>query len=266
VPHGGDDGNARGGNRARQTLIVESEQIFEGAAAASYDDDVDVPVPVEVTDAAAHVIPAIPPQAAEMMKSMKTHTDSKMTGRTQEIRGIKAAEREISMTVDAPEGAPITGPLVRMVMQLWMAEPGEVDRIPAVREVASLKLGSYGALDPGSTIQTILGQMPGVGAGLKSMLEEVSKTKTVLLRSHVDVFMPMFATLSSQMPQGADNPLANFDANSPFMQMNQDVAELSTDPIPDSSFQVPSDYKTVPLQDLVKDMTAQFKGQDAPPQ
>jgi len=217
-------------------------------------------------DAVARAMPAIPPQAAATMSSMKARTESKLTGRTAEIRGIKATERELVLTVDAPEGAPFTGPMVRMVMQLWMADPGDAARIPAVRELVDLNLAQYGAMDPGDMIQKMLRQVPGMGEGLKSFADDLTKSKSFLLRSHIEMFMPMFAALSKQMPQGAGNPFANFDPNSPFMQMNQDVSEFSTDSIPDSAFQVPAAYKSASLDDIMKDMMSKFQGSSPTPQ
>ena len=55
VADGGDDRNLGRGNGARQTFIVEGEQVFERTAAASHDDDIDLSVPVEVAHTGAHL-------------------------------------------------------------------------------------------------------------------------------------------------------------------------------------------------------------------
>jgi hypothetical protein len=204
--------------------------------------------------AAAKAMPTLPPQAMQALSSMKAHTDSKVTGRTETIRGVQAEERELTMTVDAPEGAPFTGPMVKMTMRLWMAKPSEAERVPAVRELAALNLWNYGAMNPGAMMQKMFEQMPGMGEGIKSLVEQFSKNKTMLLRTHVDMYMPMLAALPNS-PLGA-----NFDANTPFAQMTQEVSEISTDAVPDSVFQVPADYKAAPLEDILKDMMTRMQG------
>jgi len=219
----------------------------------------------EYKHAAARAIPAVPPQAAQMMSSMKAHTESKLTGRTAEIHGVQSDERELIISVDAPDGAPITGPMMKMVMQIWMAKPAEGERVSAIREVAALNLWNFSAMDPGATVQKMLEQMPGVGEGLKSLIDEMAKNHTVMMRTHVDLFMPMLAALARQMPAGGTNPLGEgFDANTPFFQMNQEVAELSTGAVPDSAFQVPADYKSAPIDDILKDMMSKLQGAGEP--
>jgi hypothetical protein len=219
-------------------------------------------VPVDAyMGAVTKAMPTLPPQAMQALSSMKAHSGSKATGRTETIRGVQAEEREVTVTVDAPDGAPFTGTMFKMAMQLWMAKPSEADRVPAVRELAALNLWNYGAMNPGAMMQKMLEQMPGMGDALKSLVEEFTKNKTMLLRTHVDIYMPMFAQLAKQMPAGASNPFGeNFDGNAAFAQMTQQISELSTAPVPDSAFQVPADYKAAPLEDILKDMMARMQG------
>src|SRR5689334_7202736 len=76
----------------------------------------------------------------------------------------------------------------------------------------------------------------------------------VILRMHSNVFMPGFAAMMKAMPAG-DNPFgAGFDADTPFIQVQMEVAELSTTPIADSVFAEPEEYETAPVADLVKEM------------
>ncbi len=212
-------------------------------------------------DAVAKSMPTLPPQAMQALSSMKAHTDTKLTGRSETIQGVQSDEREITMTVDAPEGAPFTGAMIKMVMRLWMAKPSETDRLPAVRELAALNLWNYGAMNPGSMMQKMFEQMPGMADGLKPLMEEFSKNRTMLVRTNVDIYMPMFAQLAKQMPPGPNNPLGeNFDANAPFAQMTQEATEISTTSVPDSAFQTPADFKSAPVEDILKDMMSRMQG------
>jgi hypothetical protein len=46
------------------------------------------------------------------------------------------------------------------------------------------------------------------------------------------------------------------DPDAPFMQMNQEVVELSTTPVPDSVFQIPEGYQEAPASELIKGLLA----------
>src|SRR5204863_6200285 len=50
VPHGGNDGDARARDRARDHLLVERPEVLERPPAASDDDDVETAEPVQVRD------------------------------------------------------------------------------------------------------------------------------------------------------------------------------------------------------------------------
>ena len=90
--------------------------------------------------------------------------------------------------------------------------------------------------------------MPGMGEGMGKFLKDMQAAKPVVLRSRVQIYMPAMAAAMKQMT-GAD-----FDASVPFMEMTQEVSELSDAPIPASVFAVPADYKTVSVAELVKEM------------
>jgi hypothetical protein len=72
-----------------------------------------------LTDKVASMIPALPESAQKVMASMKTHFESKKTGRAESILGIPAEEREMVLSIEMPQ-ANMT---MRMVMQVWTAKP-----------------------------------------------------------------------------------------------------------------------------------------------
>jgi hypothetical protein len=81
----------------------------------------------------------------------------------------------------------------------------------------------------------------------------------VILRMHMDVFMPGLMAAMAKMPSD-QNPLGpGFDANAPFMQINQELSELSTAPIADAVFQVPEGFESAPVADLMKTMIARHQ-------
>jgi hypothetical protein len=90
-------------------------------------------------------------------------------------------------------------------------------------------------------------QLPGFSDGFEPLMKEMQKGTTVL-RMHIDMFMPGMAAMLKQMPAA--------DPDAPFMQMNQEVVELSTAPVPDSVFQIPEGYQEAPAGELVKGLLA----------
>jgi len=68
----------------------------------------------------------------------------------------------------------------------------------------------------------------------------------------------MIAAMMKANP-GASPFGADFDANAPFMTMNQELAEISTASIPDSVFQIPEGYTAAPAADILKDMIARMQ-------
>jgi hypothetical protein len=123
------------------------------------------------------------------------------------------------------------GPLMRMVMQIWTPKSGESMRVPAIHEISGYKLPSLAMINRGAAMAKMLQQMPG-SSDLANLVKEM-QNRGVILRMHSNVFMPGIA---AAMPAG-DSPFgAGFDADTPFIQIQVAVAELSTTPIDDSLF------------------------------
>jgi hypothetical protein len=96
------------------------------------------------------------------------------------------------------------------------------------------------------------GQFPGriVGA-----LRELTKEGPIL-RLHLEASSPLSAVLAQRLKaEGQALPL-DFDPNKPFLSFNQDLVELSTEPLDESLFQAPSEHRKVELEDIVKDQLA----------
>jgi hypothetical protein len=68
---------------------------------------------------------------------------------------------------------------------------------------------------------------------------------------------PQITQQMKQMPAGRSNPFgAGFDPDTALAQVTQELAEISTASIPDSVFQVPEGYRSVPAVEIIKDMLA----------
>jgi TonB family protein len=210
-------------------------------------------IPVsQYADQLSASIPKLPAAAQTMMAAMKLTTDSHVTGRTAVIQGIQAEEREIVLSLGIPLGANAPpSPVMKLVMQLWMAKPDEVAHNPALQEFVASGFQTIGGMNPIESIQKIMGQFPGIGDSLGSYMKEIISTHSVTVRMHADVFMPILAMLARGTTPG---PGGNLDPTAAVMTMNEELVNVSTDPVPDSVFQIPEGYAAVPLADIMSGM------------
>jgi hypothetical protein len=200
-------------------------------------------------------IPAVPEQASVMLNSMKSHFESRSTGRTAVIQGIQAEEQEFVLSVDmAIPGGPATpAPFMKMVMQVWTPKPEEVQRIPALQEYKNYTAAANFSTNSTESIKQIMSMMPGMGDGLGAMTAEISKKGSMSLRMNMEVSMPFLASMMQQMPPQARQSLpAGFDPNGPLMNMTRELVELASDPLDDALFAVPADYQMASLAEILK--------------
>ncbi len=225
------------------TLVDAANKRFASVPASQY------------AERAKAAIPAMPEQARTLFSSMKSKMESHSTGRTATIQGIQAEEQEFVLTLDmALPGAPPTpGPFMKLVMQVWTAKPEEAQRVPALQEFKNYTASAGSAMNPADMMKQVVGALPGMGDSLGAMFEEISKKGAMSLRMHTELFMPLVAMMSQQLPQQPGQPRTPvLDPNAAIMQVNQELVELSSAAVDDSIFQVPQDYQAVPLADLLK--------------
>jgi hypothetical protein len=85
------------------------------------------------------------------------------------------------------------------------------------------------------------------------MMEE--KSKGLLLKSSTDIYMPMMSRFVQP----------GFEPNAPLMEINNEVVELSAEPVNDSVFQLPGGYQAAPVEDLMKSVIAPGPGASSTP-
>ncbi|HTS46309.1 MAG TPA: hypothetical protein VMH05_00110 [Bryobacteraceae bacterium] len=213
----------------------------------------------QYADAATAAMPRVSGQAAGMLAGMKTHSESKITGHSATIQGIEADEREFDITIDPPDlpNMPaVPGPMIRLVMHFWMAKPGEIIRVPAVREVLGYGQFAAATMNPMSSVEKILGQMP-LTPDIMGLIKDLHSAGTnFVLRTQVEMFMPMLDALFKRTPAGASPFGANFDPSAPLMTMNQELASISTETVSEAAFRVPDGYQPAPAADILKDLMA----------
>jgi hypothetical protein len=97
-------------------------------------------------------------------------------------------------------------------------------------------------VNPAGMLDKMFGKMPGMSSTMGPMFDEINKIPSVILRMHVEMYVPFLSAAAKQMADG------------PMMEMNQEVAELSSAPADASLFEIPKDYAAVPADDMLRDM------------
>ena len=219
-------------------------------------------------DSVAGAMPSIPDQAKAMMAAMKTHFESKATGRTAIIQEVEGEERDLVMTIDAPDAPDLPpGPMVRMVMHFWTAKASEVMRVTAIRELAGYSLFAAATMNPAAAFEQAFRQTPGFADNFAALYKGIQSGGTpVILRMQVEMSMPVMTAALKNLPPG-NNPFgAGFDPSAPLVQINQELDQLSSAAIPDSVFQVPDGYHAAAAVDILKDLAAKAKVPATEPQ
>jgi hypothetical protein len=202
----------------------------------------------------AGAMPAMPGEAGKVLASMKSTFASRKTGRTETILGIQADETEGTLTVEGPAmaGMAQAGPMMTLTMRLWVAKPEEVLRSPALGELTGYTQFWTKFMNSAEPLKKMLGGMPGLVEGLDSMFQEMQNGKSVMIRTRMEVRMPMMAQVAQRMSESGQAPAQGFDPGAPLMQMGQELVELSAAPVADSVFQVPQGFREAPFEELVK--------------
>jgi hypothetical protein len=195
-------------------------------------------------------MPAMPPEAKQMIEGMKIDVKTDKTGNTDVIKGVKAEELLVTMTIELPGPMAAMGSM-KMDMRMWSAIASELDRMPALKEVAAYMKAQAAGTDAASAAAKMMAQFPGVGEKLKAPMEQMMKASSqAILRTQMKMIMPGSAKM-----MGAANP------DEPLMDMTTDLIELSSDAIPDSVFEVPEGYQKTELAELVRLMVPRMPGQ-----
>jgi hypothetical protein len=181
---------------------------------------------------------------------------SKKTGLTEMIRGVRAEETLIVLTMQMPylsasgPGSSDSPSLMRLEVRSWVAQPAEIRRVLALRELADYAERGRRALDTADFAEKALSAIPVIGEQLSAAMRELAKTASGLtMKTSISVYLPAITQLVQLAPEGAP---PDFDPNAPIAESTLDLTEISTASLPDSHFQVPADYQPAPFDELVR--------------
>lgn len=196
---------------------------------------------------------ALNPGGKPASNSTKATVSSRKTGRMEVIQGVASEETELTCSIQGQLPPPVENdaPLVRMVMQFWIAQPEEALRNPAVRQIAGYGAYRNTVVNPAEILEA-MSNVPGCGKDLISQVQDLQKTSLLITRTHVEVSSPILAKFAPLMAQQGHPFPADFDANAPIVVANTEIVEISTAAIDDSAFEIPADFETAPLDEVLQ--------------
>jgi hypothetical protein len=211
----------------------------------------------QIAGLVAKALPQMPPQAKSFADMVKTEVQSRKTGRMEKIHGLDAEETEVTVNININmpnlPNTPGSGPTMKVVMQVWRASQDEIAHNPALTEFVKYSNLTASSMDPLAALRQLPGPMQGLSESFRPVFEEMSRDQALLLRTHMEASSPMMSVL---MPQGAPG----IDPNAPLMSSDQEIAELSADPVDESIFGVPMGYKKVEIEEIFKDQVSAMLG------
>lgn len=206
----------------------------------------------QIGQAASAPAQGMPEAARQLLQNVQVKVDSHETGRSEKIQGIDASESEILLTMTIPlptpggNGMEITGKF-----HLWKPNPGEAERVPALREMAAYyEHARKAGLDSSSLITKAFTAFPAMGDKMNDLVAAMQKGGGVTLRLQGEFTMPGLAAMMQQAKASGANVPSIPDG--PLFEFNSTMKELNTDPVPDSVFQIPEGYQQAPLPDVMK--------------
>jgi TonB family protein len=213
------------------TLMDQKERRFGTAPIAAYGD--------KIAEAQKQRMPVLPAQAQQMFDNMKFDAKTERTGQTAKIQGINAEETLLTVTMEIPNPSGMSMQM-RMEMRQWTASAEEVDRNPALKELEIYGELQKAGADPMAMMTKSLATIPGMADKLRDAVREMTKNSgKAMLRVQTAVYMPQMALIAG----GA--------GDQPFTEYNMELAALSNAPLADSRFEVPADYQSAPVEDLI---------------
>jgi hypothetical protein len=227
------------------TLIDSTKRIFATIPMSEYPDKLAAAI-------------ASPTAAASSKVKMSAKTSLRRTGRTDTILGIQVEEREIILSVETEilAGGPQSGPLFKFVLLVWTAKPEEMSSNPALRELGAFSAVGNHFANPIEMLQKVVSTLTGTAEGMAAVVEEMGRVNSSVLRTEMEMYMPGLGAMAEKLAmQREQRVTGGFDPNAPFMRTTLRVIEISTAPLEDAMFQVPTEFVAAPAEELMKSLT-----------
>jgi TonB family protein len=176
------------------------------------------------------------PAAAAALKNLKLDVETRETGQFEMISGIRAEEHLTTMTVSTDVPGVPASPVVRAELHMWLASPGDLNGFPELRQYSAQRALNASASE--DAVARLLQQLPGAAEKLRAVTEAAARSA---------------GSLTLKMQTAAYN--LKGDPNTPIAAITMTLAEISSDAIDESLFQVPPDFQMSSVAELVKAST-----------
>jgi len=199
---------------------------------------------IAASDFSSQIRKLMPAEAAAALRDIKVDVQTQKLGKSTIINGISGEEILIGVSIELPNPA---GPSMQIRLEIhnWIAAADALSRIPEFKEWDAKKWSSLGAFDPAEMMTSAFAQGP-AAEKLRAAMQEIAATSSGFsLKNETRIFMPMIARLLKQQGLTSDD--------GPVVETVTEFDSFNADPIADSVFQIPADYKPAPFEDLMRE-------------
>jgi hypothetical protein len=178
------------------------------------------------------------------VEGLKSSADVKKTGQRLVIQDIQTEETLVTLNVDAPNSPNFPGG-VKMEMRFWLAMPSEVQRLPALKELAAFAARARGPMNSLEVIEQIAKPFPGLGETLRAPMKAILQSSGPALKMQIRIFSPMLQQLTELIRLSGQPLPPGADPSGPLAEINFLLGGLSGDAIPDSAVDIPAGYQAM---------------------
>jgi TonB family protein len=111
-------------------------------------------------------------------------------------------------------------------------------------------------VDSAGLLNSLFSALPGFGEQMRGAVEELVKDDRLPLKVQIAFSIPNLAALAGQRQPGMAIP-AGLDLSAPLLEMTYELAELSTVPLSDALFGVPTGFRSVSMQEIANGRLAE---------
>jgi hypothetical protein len=206
-------------------------------------------------------MPTLPPQAKAILQTVKAEFSSQKTGKTDTVLGVPVSERIWTLTFELPAtGLPFPGAanspngtitIAKIVAHAWVANSSDVANNRTLNEVMGHRSSTATApLNP-ETFLKMLSDYPGIRDPLAAIVGRYTSNPPVALKMEAEIYVPIMAQIAPLMAAQGKLP-PDFNPNAALAEIDVVADQLSDAPIDPAVFQVPGDYTSMPLPQLLE--------------
>jgi hypothetical protein len=188
-------------------------------------------------DRTAQVFDSTSPKAEQTFQMPEMDFKLEATGRTRQLRGVECAEHTYQLTIRMDEmmgGAQVPPEATAMLAGISMRMDGSIWSTTAGPGAAEYMAYAKAALQ--KDILELMSAMTGLAGGLDQMMSAMAQAPGI-----------PYLTEVTMTAEGA-GPVVDMMRQMGPMKMKMEVTSVSTDPVPESLFEIPEGYKKVDLK------------------